>query len=1021
MRKLLSIIAMLVMSVTMLLAQNKTVTGVVTSAEDGEPVIGASIVVVGTQIGTTTDVDGKFSLSVPQNAKTVRVSYVGMESKDVAISNKMSIVLGADNEVLDEVMVVAYGTAKKSSFTGSATALKSNDMSVQKTSLVKSLDGKMAGVRVGGSTGDPGADQSISIRGIGSVNGSTQPLYVVDGVAIVNDDVTSGLKSQSVLSTLNPDDIESMTVLKDAAAASLYGSRAANGVIIITTKKGQSGKTKLTYDGEVGWSNIAVPGALKMMNSKELIQYYQDALQGYFEIRAGMDAASAKEAAIEEVTTPWEEGGWFHDPTGNTYTDWSKEVYRNGLQTNHQVSLSGGNDKTKFYTSFGYNKVKGTVTGSEFDRFSGRLNLDHEITKWLKIGIKQMISFSSTSGFRDQSDQSQGFGTSAPLSIMHSSDPTAANKLPDGSYNRDTNFSKGGNPNLMWSKDLNEYAEFDKSKTMRSMTNAEAELKLPYNFTLRSIFGYDFINNREQEFWAPKSVNGESLQGLAEKFDYTNRTMTTSTTLNWAESYGDHNIQALVGYEAEDRQMEYMSASTTGFISHKLPELSNGQVHGAGGSTYEASMMSVLGNVNYNFANKYYVSGSFRRDGSSRLSSENRWANFWSASAAWRLTGESFLEDNDLFSDLKVRFSYGTNGNLPTGYTPYKGLYSTTGGYAGNGAYYWSQLQNDLLGWEKSDNINIGLDWQIFHRVNLTVEYYNKLTKEMLFATPTSYVTGFSSRTANIGKLTNKGLEVTISSTNIQNGKFTWTTDFNMTFQSTKIKELPDGDDVMYGDGDHYILREGESLHSFYLPEWKGVNPENGLGEFWLDPEDHSKGVTNYYAQAGKKIVGKAIPDFIGGMTNRFSYKNFDLSFMISFQTGASLFDYPGYFLSYSDGVRVGSFNMSKSVAGNYWQKPGDVVDNPRPIYSNPYRSDRWSSRTILNNNNIRMRDITFGYNVPAKKLGISNLRVYFRASNPFLIYSACKDVDPDVDVNGYRQTDTPPTRSFVFGVNFAL
>ena len=347
--------------------------------------------------------------------------------------------------------------------------------------------------------------------------------------------------------------------------------------------------------------------------------------------------------------------------------------------------------------------------------------------------------------------------------------------------------------------------------------------------------------------------------------------------------------------------------------------------------------------------------------------------------------------------------------------------YATSGGYGTNGAFYWSASGNKDLTWEKSKNFNIGLDWTLFNRVSLTFEYYNKLTTDLLFSTPISYITGFSSKMNNLGKLRNSGVEFTLSSQNIKTKDFSWTTDFNLTWQKIKIKELPNGDDVQYGDGNMYLLREGESMHTFYLPEFKGVDPETGLGEFWIDPEDHSQGVTNYYSEAGKGIVGKAVPDVLGGLTNTFRYKDFDLSFMISYQFGADMFDYPGYFLNYSDGVRMGIFNVHSSVYGNYWKQPGDVVDNPKPIYGNPYRSDRFSSRTIKSTDNIRVRDITLGYNIPAFKKYINTLRVYFRTTNPFMIYCATKNVDPDVDVNGYRQTDTPPTRQFLFGLNVSF
>lgn len=944
------------------------------------------------------------------------VSFIGMATQEVSIKANLQISLKSDTEVLDEVMVVAYGTAKKASFTGSASVMKAGEISTQKESLVKSLEGKVAGVRVGGSTGDPGSDQKILIRGIGSINGSTQPLYVVDGVPVVNDDMSSGLKSQSVLSSINPDDIASMTILKDAAAASLYGSRAANGVVIITTKQGKEGKTRISYDMETGWTSMAVRNQYKMMDAKDTKDYYWHAIKNYFIEYAGMDEATAASAANEEVP------GWFYNYNSDTNTDWKKEVYKNGLNTNHQVAINGGNEKTRFYTSFGYNKVKGIVKGSEFERYSGRLNLDHKVTNWLRVSAKQMISFSSTEGFRDQNDQSQGFGTTSPLSIMFSMDPTAPVKLEDGSYNPNASFSsKISNPNLMLGQKTGPRAETVASDLMRSMTNFEAEVTLPYNFTARTVLGYDYMNNKEREFWAPESVNGESLGGLGTRYDYTNKTLTSSTTLNYRNSFDRHNINALVGYEVEDRSLNYLYASAKSYATDKLPDLANGQSYSTSSNVYEAAIMSYFGNINYDFDNKYYLSASFRRDGSSRLAADNRWANFWSVSGAWRLSGESFLQDNPLFTDLKLRVSYGTNGNLPGDYFGYMDTYSTNGGYGSSPAIYWGNAGNTKLGWEKSQNFNVGVDWNLYNRVNLTVEYYSKLTTDLLFQTPTSYVTGFSSQWQNLGKMKNQGVEFTISSQNVVTENFTWTTDLNLTHQSIKIKELPDGADVQYGDGNMYLLREGESMHTFYLPEYIGVNSETGLGEFWIDPDDHSKGVTNYYSKAGKGIVGKAVPDWMGGMTNRFTYKNFDLSFMISFQTGASLFDYPGYFLTYSDGVRVGSFNMTADVAGNYWTKPGDKVDNPKPIYNNPYRSDRFSSRTVRSTDNIRMRDITFGYKIPVSKKYINNLRVYFKATNPFLIYCATKDIDPDVDINGYRQTDTPPTKAFMFGLNFEL
>lgn len=1013
--RLMMFMASLFLVVGTVLAQTQ-VTGTVVSGNNGEPVIGASVKVVGTTQGTVTDIDGKFKISVPANSK-IEVSYVGMRTKTVAAQANMLIKLDNDDKMLDEVMVVAYGTAKKSSFTGSAQVMKDKDFSGDKGSLIKSLDGKMAGVRVGSSIGDPGANQKIVIRGIGSINGSTQPLYVVDGVALTDDadnNLTSSIRSVSILSSLNPNDIESMTVLKDAAAASLYGSRAANGVVIITTKSGKVGKTRISYDGSVGWTDIARPSAVETMNAAELKEYYTYAWQNYYEVVKGQTSAKAAANAAAYVES------FFRNSDGSVDTNWTKEVYRKGFTTDHQIGINGGNEKTKFYVSLGYNNVKGVVRGTDFNRYSGRLNLDHQVNSWLKVGAKQMLSFTDTKGIRDQGEQKQGFGTTAPLSILFSMDPTAPVTLADGSYNPNAAL-KGGkisNPNLMFGQTTSAYAETIQTELMRSLTNLSAEVTLPYNFTLKEVFGYDYLDNRTLEYWAPESVNGASMNGMGQRWNFTNKTLTSSTTLNYANQWGKHHFDGLLGYEIEKQKLFYLTAQAQNYSTNKLPELSNGVANDNSSSVYDANMISWLGRVNYNYDDKYYGSLSYRRDGSSRLAKDNRWASFWSVSGAWRLSGEEFLKNNALFSDLKLRASFGTNGNLPTDYYGYMGTFSTTGGYVSSPAIYWAQRLNSDLGWEKSYNFNVGFDWTLYNKVTLSLEYYNKLTKDLLFEVPTSYVTGFSTVWRNLGELKNKGLEFTVSSQNIRNKNFSWTTDFNLTWQSVKVNKLPDGEDVQYGDGNMYLLREGESMHTFYLPEFKGVNSETGLGEFWIDPLDHSKGVTNYYSRAGKTIVGKAVPDVLGGITNRFNYKNFDLSFMISYQFGADMFDYPGYFLTYSDGVRVGSLNMSKYIVGKYWTQPGENAEFPRPIKNNPYRSDRFSSREIRSTDNIRVRDITLGYTVPISKKFVQNMRVYFRTTNPFLIYAASDAVDPDVDINGYRQTDTPPLRTFQFGVN---
>ena len=1014
MKKLTLAMLFLFVGIGMVLAQTRKVTGTVISAEDDAPIIGASVIVKGTTTGTVTDFDGVFTLEIPSSTKMLQFSYVGMVTREVPVQDVMKVVLNTAQTELDEVMVVAYGTAKKSSFTGSAKAVSSEDIVAgSKESLDKALSGKMSGVRVTSNTGDPGAPGDINIRGVGSISASKSPLYVIDGVPVKSDaDMAYYGKQSSLLSSLNPDDIESMTVLKDAAAASLYGSRAANGVIIITTKSGKKGKTKVSYNGEVGWSNMAVK-QFEPMNATELLQYGKEALSNYYILRG---EAANREQAYSIIDRDGDLGFFFNDPSGKTNTNWRDEVYRSAVTHNHQLAVNGGNDRTQFYVGLGYNNAEGIVIGSDFERFTGRVNLNHQVNDWLTLGAKQMIAFTTQNGFRDQQNQKQGIGTSSPLSLVFSADPTAPVKNADGTYNEDACWGAASNPHLMLGQ-----GEWIKSKVMRSLSNLDLSVKFSDQVTFKTVFGYDYIDTKHFEYWSPNSVNGAAIGGLGSRYSYENRNLTSSSTLRYANTWDDvHNFDILGGFEVTEDELTAIYAVAKQYSTDKLPELGNGQPDGASSEVLGSGIVSYLGNANYNYDNKYYLSGSFRRDGSSRLGADSRWANFWSVSAAWRVSGEGFLQDNELFSDVKLRFSYGTNGNLPGAYYANQALYAFSGGYGPSPAIYWSQPGNQKLGWEKSKNMNVGFDWNILNRVNLTVEYYNKTTTDLLFEVPSSIVTGFTSNWSNLGKLRNSGLEIEVSSQNIKTDNFSWNTNFNLTYQKATIKELPDGKDIEYGDGNMYLHREGESMYTYYLPEWKGVNPETGLGEFWKDPNDHSKGVVNNYSEAGKGVVGKAIPDVTGGLTNTFNYRDFDLSFLITYQFGGDIFDYPNYFFRH-DGLRLGSFNVDKSVAGNYWMNPGDNAKYPKPIYQNPYRSDRFSSRTLASSDNIRMREITLGYNVPALKHLFSNLRLYFRANNPFMIWAKTDGIDPDVPLNGYRQVDTPVSKSFVFGVNITL
>ena len=487
-------------------AQSLTVTGSVTDPE-GYPLEGATVLVKGTTTGTVTNSEGRFEFNVPVNSILV-ASYLGYlsQEKPVGGEHTLNFILSEDSAYLDDVIVVAYGTMSKSDFTGSAAQISGDDIAQSSAeSIDKGLIGKISGVRIASDNGDPGSAGSVQIRGVSSISAGTSPLYVVDGVVMSSstaDDLNVGYKSMGVLNTLNPEDIESITVLKDAAAASLYGSRAANGVILITTKRGRTGKTTVSYSGEIGVSNMANRKAFVMMDGPQFIQYLKDAGDNAYAINPAYSYGYTGDQIVQMVA----------DPSGKTSTDWTRQIFRTALQHNHQLSLSAGTEKTKVYAGLGYTDNDGIVLGSYFERFSGRLNVEHKVNDWLDVAVRQMVSFTKTKGHSDQSNQAQGMGYATPLGVLTQSDPTAKPKNPDGSWNEYVSWSgQTGNPHILFDSDT----EYNKTHTMRSLSSMDFNVRLADFLMFSNIFGYDYIDNKQYLWWAPSSIDGAALGGLS--------------------------------------------------------------------------------------------------------------------------------------------------------------------------------------------------------------------------------------------------------------------------------------------------------------------------------------------------------------------------------------------------------------------------------------------------------------------------------------------------------------------------
>jgi TonB-linked SusC/RagA family outer membrane protein len=1026
---MLFLVCLMLASVAVLSAQNVQVSGIVTDAADGQPLPGVSVVVKGARTGASTDANGRYTISVPGDA-TLVFSFVGLKTQEQAVSGRatINVTLETNAVALEDVVVVAYGTTTRRSFTGSAQAVKSEQISSGSLeSIDKALMGKVAGLRSANVTGDPGSPAQITIRGVGSINASTHPLYVIDGVVSLNSsELSTGVyKSFNALASLNPEDIESISVLKDAAASSLYGSRAANGVIIITTKKGKQGKTRFTYSAELGQSSMA-SNSFELMNTSDLMAYEKAALFGYalnrnfsafYPDQANYaDRASYYEAAWQfaDENTPFV----IDDPEVNT--NWRDVIYRQAFSQDHQFSMSGGSQKTQFYVGLGYNATAGVVMASSFDRYSMRVNLDHKATDWIDFSVKQMISYTDQKGFRDKSDQDVGIASSSPLGILLSMNPSSPEYDSDGKPNMEAALpgtNGASNPHYMLTDEIGQYSSSNSTESFRSMTAGVIGVNFTPWLRFTETLGVDFGLDQMLDRWAPESLDGASTGGLGDRRNIRATKITSSSLLRFDRHFGQHNVSALAGFEVEKYALLSITASADSYSTWKLPELAAGQTRAATSSKLGYAMTSFFGNLNYNYNEKYFAAASLRTDASSRLSKDTRWGTFWSVSGAWNIAKESFLE-TDWLNDLRIKASCGTNGTLPSGLYSYMPQYSFTAGYGSEPGIYWSVLGNTNLTWERSNAFNIGIDAELFAHFGLTAEYYNKQTKDLIMSVPASYITGFGGYTGNNGEISNTGVEVSLSAINVTAGDFKWNADFNIAFQRAIVKSLPKGEDVLAGHDNQYIYRENESMWSFYLPEWAGVDPADGVGYFYVDKTKNDDR-TFLYAQAERNIVGKAIPDVLGGFSNNFAFKGFDLSFLITYTFGASGFDYPGYFMR-NDGLRLASFLSAKDVAGNYWTPDNPNATFPLPEYARSRRADQFSTRHIFSTDHIRMKEITLGYSIPKNLLSkahLDNLRIYFKAVNPFMIWQATKGLDPEIPINGYRTTDTPPLRMLSVGV----
>ena len=899
-RKLTLMLALLFVWTGVAWSQGVTVKGVVTSEEDGLPIVGASVLVKGTTQGTITDVDGNFMISgVKADSKTLIVSFVGMKSKEVAIKKgELKIVMKSDAEVLDEVMVVAYGTVKKSAFTGSATVVDQDKIKSPAVSFDKSLAGQVSGVQVMSNSGQPGSGTSFRIRGSGSLKASNEPLYVIDGVATTSTEYSSiaeeNESSSNILSSINPNDIESITVLKDAAAAALYGSRAANGVVVITTKSGKEGKARVNFNAQFSWSKLGK--AYDMMSSADM---YKMIYQGYRAKGETMEEANASaQGALTHnpynVENPLDENGNVVDGAKLVVdTDWQKEVFRTAPSQDYNMNVSGKNDKTNYFFSIGYTKQGGITPASDFKRYSAKANINTKVNRWFNAGLNVTFSHSIQNTTVESSAGASplynalSFPNAVPVYIVDNEGNPVLDENGNKQYNFTNPVSRDFNPLAIPLMDVN------RSKFYRLLASGYAEITFFNGLSFKTVFSPDYVSTDEHRYWNKEHGNGPTYNGRLDKYHHVDLMYTSTNTFNYTNVFKDvHSLNVMAGMEYWQSTYETLYAGGRGLLGD-MQELA-----GASGSfspssdTTKETLISYFGRAEYAYKDKYNFSASLRADGSSIFGADTKWGTFWSLGASWRINQEDFLKDIEWIDNLKLRLSYGTSGNK-SGLARYAslGLWTTSADYlyGSNIGVGHEQLVNALLGWEKQGMFNVGVDFSFWNRFYGSVDFFNKTSDGLLYDVPLALQNGLSSITMNAAKTSNTGFEIVLGA-NILRGPLVWNMDLNASFIKDKIKDLNGENDVRMTDYQK-IWSVGGSQYEFYMPTWAGVDPDNGNPLWYKVNDDGTRTTTSVYSEATYERQGRSTPLAYGGFINTFSYKNFDLTIQLNYSLGGKIYD----------------------------------------------------------------------------------------------------------------------------------
>ena len=1004
MKRLTLLLTCLLISMGLAIAQNKQVSGTVID-EKGEVVVGASVIAKGAaSIGTTTDTEGNFLFSIPVSVNTLVVKYIGYVNAEIAVGANVKVVLYPATSDLSEVVVVAYGTQRRSTFTGALSSIKSDKIEgIPVTSLDQALKGNVAGLTANTGTGQPGADTKVIIRGVGSINAGTNPLYVVDGVPITTGNWSSYDMYSSyngsifgAMSNLNPNDIESVSVLKDASATAIYGSRAANGVIVISTKQGKQGKTQFNFSAQAGFSGRANT-KFRMLNRDEFLELAEESYRNYYGEAAYKDILYGSNAL----------GVYKKDKDGNFYdTNWLNEAYRtNALTQSYELSAAGGNEKTNYFFSLSRFGQEAIVRWGDFERTSARINLTHKANNRLKFGANSTYSYS-----KQDTPLSLGAYYINPVGGALSMTPLDSPYEADGVT---FNHSPVGNSRINF-VETNTY-NTSEQYVHRLIGSVFGEVNFNKDLVFKSLYGYDLMIIDENQYDDPRAT-GSSADNLGRASRY-NRNV---TVWNWANtlSYNvmpveKNNISMMAGTEAQALSSYFMGTEVEGFASYKLREPSAGaDPVGSYGESKASRLISYFAKADYNFDYRYYLSASFRYDGSSKFGKNHRFAPFWSVGASWNISEESFLRENKTLNQLRIRSSYGTTGNSDLDYYESYGLYSFVS-YNGISASYPSQIANPDLKWETTASFNVGLDFRFLNRFGGTVEYYNKHTSDLLLRVPLSRTTGFKDQMRNIGKIQNRGVEITLSADAVRIKDFVWTIDANWAHNANKVLKLSHkGEEIDWGSSNRKLIQEGKDMFQYKLVRYAGVNPADGA-QMWYD-KDGELAFTRSYATMAVTGVGSAAPKGTGGLTNTFRYKNIDLSIFFFYQYGNKIFDNAAYQYR-TDGSTITGSEISTQL--DRWQKPGDISENPKRTVTN---TTQVSTRFLFDGSYIRLKNARLGYTIPkslTEKISVSSLRLFVQGQN-LLTITDYPGMDPDVPWDGEAFYAYPTAKTWTVGLD---